>query len=326
MSKLKSNDYRPKLNNIQHPIITGSYYIPTLEIAELYLEVTKWINGRVTGGIVFGRPRLGKTKAVKYIQTRLSESFDDIETFYCSCNYHRNPSEAKFLSELLEGIGHKVYLSGTIPSKHNRIVRYLIEYAERSSRKSLVLFLDDAQNLTEYHYNWLMDIYNKLDIRGYHMLIILIGQEELLHQRTAFIQAKKQQIIGRFMVQDYKFSGIRNIDELTICLESYDNSSEFPEGSNFSYTRFYFPIGFNNGFRISEQSNMIFNLFLTLREEVGVHSKLEIPMQYLTSVVEYCFRIYGYDGKQLEYLNDDQWREAIEKSGFINSELLNNMI
>ncbi len=58
-----------------------------------------------------------------------------------------------------------------------------------------------------------MDIYNQLDKHNISMTVILVGQEELIHQRSAFIQSGKMQIIGRFMIHECKFSGIKNVEE-----------------------------------------------------------------------------------------------------------------
>ncbi|UTW69383.1 hypothetical protein KHA80_21460 [Anaerobacillus sp. HL2] len=59
-------------------------------------------------------------------------------------------------------------------------------------------------------------------------------------QRSLFLDLDKQQIIGRFMVQQYKFNGLLSKDDIYECLVGYD-TSHFPENSGFSFTRFYFP-------------------------------------------------------------------------------------
>lgn len=52
----------------QHPIESGNYHIATNEILNLYNVINKWIKNRLPGGIVYGRPRLGKTRAIEYMK------------------------------------------------------------------------------------------------------------------------------------------------------------------------------------------------------------------------------------------------------------------
>lgn len=107
-----------------------------------------------------------------------------------------------------------------------------------------------------------MDIYNELDSAGISMTVILVGQEELVHQRSAFIQAKKAQIIGRFMIHEYKFKGVTDIKDMTVCLAGYDNVSEYPINSGWSFTRYYFPEIFDQGHRLHHCAKELFSTCL----------------------------------------------------------------
>lgn len=60
----------------------------------------------------------------------------------------------------------------------------MLEQGERSQMRRIMLIIDEAQRLTEYHYNWLMDIYNDLDYEKISMTVISVGQSELLARRT----------------------------------------------------------------------------------------------------------------------------------------------
>lgn len=73
-----------------------------------------------------------------------------------------------------------------------------------------------------------MDIHNELDREGISLTALLMGQSELVHQRTAFIQTGKAQIVGRFMVHEYKFTGVKSADDLKTCFAGYDHETEFP--------------------------------------------------------------------------------------------------
>src|SRR5690606_14475931 len=105
----------------------------------------------------------------------------------------------------LLAVNHALPYSGKASLKRDRLFKFLLERAEVSSHQRVILFVDDAQRLFELHYGWLMDLYNELDHAGISMTVILVGQEELIHQLSSFIQGKKAQIVGRFMVPEHKF-------------------------------------------------------------------------------------------------------------------------
>lgn len=57
---------RPKVQVGTHPIELGHYLIPTKEVLRLMDAMIRIVNNRLPGMIIYGRPRLGKTSAVKF--------------------------------------------------------------------------------------------------------------------------------------------------------------------------------------------------------------------------------------------------------------------
>jgi hypothetical protein len=312
---------RPYVAKGTHPIETGRYLLPTNEIVRMYDTISQWITNRSPGGMIYGRPRLGKSRAITYLTYELPDEFgDNLPIFTLKCRQYKQPSESSFFEDLLNDVGHAMPFSGKANIKRDRLYRYFVEKAERSAQKRIILFIDDAQRLFEIHYGWLMDIYNELDSAGISMTVILVGQEELVHQRSAFIQAKKAQIIGRFMVHEYKFKGIKDVDDMAACLAGYDHVSEYPENSGWSFTRFYFPEGFDQGYRLENCAKELFHIFTDLRKEHRLTKATEIPMQYLTLTVETALRHFGASGENTRWLTQEQWKRAIHHSGYIEAE------
>jgi len=67
----KAVSIRPNVPIGGHPVETGDYLIDTIAINEIAESIVNWIQLRVPGGIVYGAPRLGKTRAIKYIKNVL---------------------------------------------------------------------------------------------------------------------------------------------------------------------------------------------------------------------------------------------------------------
>lgn len=316
------SEKRPYIPKGAHPIETGRYLLATNEINRLRDELLSWIENRVPGAIIYGRPRLGKTRALRYLEFDLPVIFGEkLPIFKIRCQKYKYPSEGVFFSDLLKDVGHNLYLTGKPDIKRDRLIKFFIEQGIASNQQRIILFIDDAQRLTEIQYDWLIDIYNELDNYGISMTVILVGQEELIQQRTAFQQSKKSQIIGRFMIHDYKFSGIKSVDDIRSCLVGYDSDCEYPIDSGWSFTRYFFPEAFSIGNRLVDCSEDIYNAFSEARQDAKLSTEIEIPMQYLTLSVEYALKTFGANGKNLEWPTYAHWKIAVEKSGYIKAEV-----
>jgi len=60
---------RPIIPPGTHPIEQGQYILPTLEINRLMDKIVQIIKDGAPGMIVYGRPRLGKTRATMFAVT-----------------------------------------------------------------------------------------------------------------------------------------------------------------------------------------------------------------------------------------------------------------
>ncbi|MDU2066332.1 MAG: ATP-binding protein [Sporomusaceae bacterium] len=316
-------DTRPFLKPGTHPIETGRYIIPTKQIDGLCNIVETWIQNRTPGGIVHGRPRIGKSWAVAYLLQELNTK-NTIPTFSVQCRHYKIPGESAFFEDLLRGVGHMVVYSNKANLKRDRLNNFLVEKGLLSKTNRVILILDDAQRLHSSHYDWLMDVYNDLNFSGVFLSIILVGQNELLHQRSAFIAERKAQIIGRFMVHTYHFEGIKKITDMKACLEAYDINSEYPSGSGWSFVRYFFPDAYLEGFRLASEAENVFTIFKDIQKENRI-KKFEIPMQYFSLTIEYVLKKYGINGlNRLPSIDD--WKKAIISSGYIHAESFQDIL
>lgn len=315
---------KPKVLPGTHPIEQGHYLIPTTEVLRLMESITKIVNNRLPGMIVYGRPRLGKTSAVKFaIENIPNQIGAPLPILIANSNSYRVPSEEKFFLDMLNDFKFP-FPSRRKPTEMRRqIVNLMLEKAEKSRLRRIILIMDEAHRLTEFHYNWLMDIYNELDREKISMSVLSVGQEELLSRRTFFLEQKKSQIIGRFMTHEHHFYGLRTLKEIKLVLKCYDSPeiSSYPEDSGWSYTRYFFPEGYENGNRLENSAKEVYGIFQEIRKEYGLSSAFEIPMEYFAFTVENALKAYGSHGDQCEWISPSQWREAIKLSGYIESEI-----
>jgi hypothetical protein len=315
---------KPKIQIGTHPIEQGHYLVPTKEVLRLMNSMCKIVNNRLPGMIVYSRPRLGKTSAVKYAIDNLPTMVGaPLPILIANSNWYRVPSEEKFYFDLLSDFKFPFPARRKPAEMRRQIVNLMLEKAEKSKMRRIILIMDEAHRLTEYHYNWLMDIYNELDREKVSMTVISVGQEELLNRRTFFLEQKKSQIIGRFMTHEHHFSGLRTVDDIRFVLKCYDSPqvSAYPKDSDWSYTRYFFPYAYERGERLEKSAQILYDLFEAIRKEHGVSTEFEIPMEYFAFTVENALKIYGSHGNQCEWITNNQWDETIKLTGYIESEV-----
>lgn len=314
---------RPYISPGTHPIDTGSYLIATNEINRMFKRVVMWIQSRTPGAIIVGNPRLGKTRAIRYIISTLP-SIDivgyDTAIFNIKCSKFKNVNENDFFELFLREVNHATPSVGKAVAKRQRLYNFLIEKGFSSSKNRVILFLDDAQRLTELHYEWLMDIYNELDSAGVLLTVFLVGQRELLSQRSAFVHTNKKQIIGRFMLHEYHFKGLVSQADIELCLKSFDEISVYPLGTKWTFTKYFFPEQYENGFRLSTFSKELYSAFVEIIRDHNSRTKIEIPMFYFTGTVENALRFLGTDGADVNLISINDWRSCIEESGYLAAE------
>ena len=123
-----------------------------------------------------------------------------------------------------------------------------------------------------------------LDRQQIKLFTFLVGQEELLAQKTALQIAGKTQIVARLMVNELAFSGIRNAQDVATCLNGYDQTA-YPEGTPWSFTRFYVPEAFDAGYRLVSDAGLLWQTFEAAHHKASLPGGLEIPMIRIVNYV-----------------------------------------
>lgn len=283
----------PRPNPFRHPVDTGRYILVTSMIEQLEAKVSQWVELRVTGALVVGDPRLGKSTARKFLEASLAERFEGLSMFSLLCRDSKTISEDAFFEHILTCAKHAEPAKGKAPAKRQRLTEHLIALGERSGRKHVLMFADDAQRLTEQHFKWLMDIHNELKEAGIDLTIILFGQKELLHIRTSFQETGKKHILGRFMMHDFMFNGLIDEASMAYSLRSYDVACEYPPNSGCSFSRHYFPAAFDAGWRLESIAPDLWRAFMEITVEHAVSKYAEVPMQYFSRTVDSILKNVG---------------------------------
>jgi AAA domain len=291
VATIPQNGERPHVPPGGHPIESKRYIIPTRQIDELCAQAVNLVNNRTPGGVFWARPRTGKSSGLCMLKLELETVFPGTATMLMSAWDYTIPKEAAFLVDLLKASGHLISKKGTPEEQRDRLVEFLSQRSGYDRR--IVLIIDEAQQLHEKHYRWLMGIHNLLAMRGVNLITLLVGQHQLLHQRTAFLVAEKENIVGRFMVHAYQFRGICDFSDFEAALASYD-ANEFPDKSGWSFSRYFAPELYAAGWRLQKLSPRIWDAIGELRRLTPANrAPCEIQMQYFCRTVEHILMNIG---------------------------------
>ncbi|KAB0488328.1 hypothetical protein SAMN04490202_5475 [Pseudomonas reinekei] len=300
-----------------HPLSLERYLIPTDSISATYALVLKVIRHRDSGLVIYGYPRYGKTSAMMYCQHCLKAEFPQMPVAIFNTKDEISPNKGGFYTTLLEVVHHKLAKQQcSVTIKHIRLVELMAEEAKKDPRGLFILFIDEAQRMMLPHYQWIKDIYNDLNLRGVTLLPILVGQKELIDQKAALEKAGKDAILDRFMLYEHAFRGILDRVDFETCLGYYD-SSVFPANTNWTYTRFFFPLAYANGFRLASSVDVLWDAFKESYEGIGFQSRMEIPMKYFTKTIEILMTDFSERDQPEFSVSKDLCKEVIKESWYL---------
>jgi hypothetical protein len=188
-----------------HPLYTGNYRIATPAIQEFYDLVIRCLHYRITGALIYGPSRIGKTRSIEYLRLLLARNYPKLTSYHAQCEHKPRHAEGPFFANLLEAVGDPDPNAGSNTSKRMRLSLRIREAATRAGSGTVLLFCDEAQRYNENEYEWLRDVHDALDRQQIKLFTFLVGQQELLAQKTSLQMAQKTQIVARLMVEDLCF-------------------------------------------------------------------------------------------------------------------------
>ena len=299
-----------------HPIVLQTYILATPSIDEVYQEVKTCIRHRTPGAMLIGTSRFGKTYAVRYMASIMKEEFPKIVVVTFGCKKKKAPVESAFFENILEAIGHENPHAGTNSAKRTRLTNMLTGMVNRSGQNLLIVFADEAQRLEVIEYEWLRDVHDDLERRGIRMVTFLVGQQKLVNQKNAFKTQGEMQIVARFMIDEMPFHGVRTAQDIATCLAGYD-MGVYPAASDWTYTRFFLPHAYNEGLRLVDHADELWDSFNQAHAAAGFQFKLEIPMQYFSRAVEIALTDCSDHDNPNFKLTPVIWDSAVQASKFV---------
>ena len=169
------------IDSALHPIATGNYRIATPAIQAFYTLVGRCLRYRITGGLVYGPSRIGKTRAIEYLRLLLAETYPKITTYHAQASTSRGIPRGRSSRTFSRPPAIRIPMAApTPPSASASPTRKIKEACSKSGSGVVILFCDEAQRYDENEYEWLRDVHDGLDRLQIKLFTFLVGQQDLV--------------------------------------------------------------------------------------------------------------------------------------------------
>lgn len=299
-------------------LLGRAFLIRTPACIKLYAHMERWLINGLLGAIIYGRSRLGKTSAARWVLRALQETIAPIPWIEVPARKQHLTNEGAFFQFLLHCARNRYYNKGTVANRRDRLTETLAIRARRSPTKTIILFFDEAQLLTEHHYYWLLNISNELEVLGLRLFCLLVGQHQLVDRQSSFVLEGREEIVGRFMTESWAFPGIEDLHQSEKCLNEYGDTL-YPAKDGRPFPAYYVPKAVCAGWKMIELAQPLWEQFSQRWSTATGSNAPIIPMHYFNSaIVNLLNQLRKVDGPELT-VTEKMVSKAVKESGFSNA-------
>ncbi|MCD9127678.1 ATP-binding protein [Luteimonas fraxinea] len=314
------------LSTHHHPLL--DLFRPTVAtpaIERLCDAILSALDAGYRGMGVYGFARFGKTEATCYIRDRkhwLEPRSAAITAIDAPDN--RKRSDASCFQWLLATLGVRMPARATTDQLCTLVMGRLIELSRNADTRLIMLFIDEAQRLLPSDYEHLVTLDNRLTRERFYLFAVFVHQRDITGFSNEVITSLEHppHVAGRFLVRRHEFKGLQDASDVAYVLNRYDEVTEWPRGSEISYTAHFAGEAFrDHGFRLSHYATRLWELASNLRAQERLPSPWTWAMKSFEAMVVHLLTIaIPRAGPSFELLTDQQLLDALRVSGLLELE------
>lgn len=255
----------------KHPVITKDYLIITPVIKMVYELIRDRVWMRSTGTFMYATPRMGKSTCANVIKLLLEAEFPNVFIIQFTAESSKKQSSALFI-DILESERLAIPKLARYKDVQRQLLTYIQSKLVEKKGQQFVLMIDEMQNLKQDDLDMLATIHNRLEPLGIRMTTLGFAQPEILNVRSALQTTSQSYLIARFLSEPIPFDGCATKDGLQAILEAYDDIQVYPDDTTCTFTRFFLPYAYENGFRMTAYSNDIWSSLKKAAAQLTVNS------------------------------------------------------
>lgn len=294
----------------------------TPQVEALDLKLQQWIYSGITGGIILGEKRIGKSTAIEMLYNTYKTRHKE-EPIFCH-RFNAKKADVRTIAgcyrKLFISITHELASRPITEKLIQQILEFFLDRSELNSDKNVMLFVDEFQKLTMDQIEIFAELHDDLRLLGVTLSVFFIGNaKESIKLLRLASQSEYDHIGGRFFTQKYIFQGITSKNELRDCLKSYD-TTRWPVDKNCNgptYTEYFLPEDYHQGWRLEKATDLIWQVFR------GHQKKLRLKswgMKYFVGTINPLLTDY-LPRFSVEKLNANMVQRCFDVSGLIPDEI-----
>ncbi len=291
-----------------HPVFKSSTVLPTLPIKKM-VSVAKRAIFLQQRGICFGAESgAGKTTSLLGMKQAMEYEFPGLAVYHHDTQNQQVPSIRAFFQHFLDSVGHPE-LRGETYMLRTRLRNVLVDSGRRSGMNVVMLLIDEAQAMNEVDFKFLKDISNALNKGDVALVTILAGQEpQFSRVREKLISDGHLDLVGRFLMRKIPFAGYTTKEDVESILANMDKQ-EYPPGSGWTWTQFFFPKAWQTGFRLKDQIDALFEALANLPQ--AEQGNVRFPARQVYQAVHGLLIDYaGHDAPNM-VLPAGAWKKVV---------------
>jgi type II secretory pathway predicted ATPase ExeA len=302
-----------------HPVVRRQYNLPTSPLKQAGDEVLMRVARRQAACPFMGDPRFGKTCALNYIEAELHEVMPAVLVVKLVAASLNSRSSCTFHDHLFSACGGHIGPGRADGSRSlRRAAHRLVVQAHDSGSDQVVILVDEFGRLTVDELTYLADVTNLVQEHHIRTTTVAFGSCEIEMLRDTLRLCGRTDLIGRFMSGVMQFQGLCSEAELTEVMQAYDDPdiAQFPPGSGWSLTRFFWPTAWDAGHRLSHHCKHAWKAFA----DAAKPDKLfQIGAEYWSLAIEHVLTTTMNFHLPTNPASAEIWPQAVEQSGFAHT-------
>jgi type II secretory pathway predicted ATPase ExeA len=200
------------------------------------------------------------------------------------------------------------------------LFNFIRNECDKLGTESVLIVLDEAQNLRVLELDQLKALTDALVDKGYRPFVLLVGQPELQYLREFVEHHGRTDLTERFFTTLHRLPGLTKPDIELFC--EHIDSAVWPVGSGTTYTAHFVPAPWATGWRLAQSSDLVWSEFARHASSLGVNVEgLELGPQYVAKAALLILNALANEPRRVHLLAPVV-RGAVEASGYRASKIL----
>jgi hypothetical protein len=290
---------------------------PTAFLAEAILIA---LEDGYRGIQVAGRSGDGKSTASKYLCAHPQWMNSPTPTCWVSIPRRTNGSDNVFYKVIQGGLNLTSHSRAAAVDRLSHIVDRISGECEQMSARRFVLFIDEAQRLSQDDYDFLANIDDGVNLDGFRLFCVFVNQSDDTNadpkKGRCRIDDMPPHIVRRFFMAEHPFRGLVGISETADALGRYDAIKH--EGV--PYTAYFAPQAYEGGWRLASEAPKFMAAIEELRKEAQLNGNSDFPMSIFELAVKRLLVHVAARKESFRGFTQEEIKEAIKRAGYLKLE------